>query len=83
MSATDIRSCYRFVDIGDGVTIICHLPYGHAGHCSPGTQARATAACDVVDGCLRPGGHAGAHKTMGDVRKAQRGAALENAAELA
>lgn len=48
--------CMKFIDVGDGVSFICALDFGHDLKCAP-REAQAYRACDKRDKhewqCLR------------------------------
>jgi hypothetical protein len=67
--------CMKLVDVGDGVSFICALEFGHDLKCAPRVEGRgdrlASKACSERDGhgwqCLRLPLHPGPHKFGSEV----------------
>ena len=61
--------CMRLIDVGDGVSFICMLDFGHDLKCAPRVEGRG--ACSERDGrgwqCLRLPLHPGPHKFGSEV----------------
>ena len=61
--------CMKFIDVGDGVSFICALDFGHDGRCAPLADGRG--ACSERNKgsvqCLRLPLHSGPHKFGSEV----------------
>lgn len=68
-----MANCMKFIDLGDGVTIICDLRFGHDGACRSTRPQIGERCLHVRDAsprsCIRAINHAGPHK-FGDERAA-------------
>jgi len=68
-----VANCMKFIDLGDGVTIICNREFAHDGPCGISRPQHAR-CCDHrrqsdEAGCIRVALHDGPHK-FGDERAA-------------
>ena len=60
--------CFKFVDLGDGVTLVCALDARHDGPCGPRRSDDMHTQCcgfsaDIGEAaCIRVKGHKGPHK---------------------
>lgn len=69
-----MAACMKVVDLGDGVSIICDLRFGHAGECRLTCLQMGGRCMYTRDtyprGCIRSVSHGGPHK-FGDERAAK------------